>query len=84
MGTLSPGVTYIYERAEGIIYAREFGKTERRVVGYETGKDYDSIGSNQRLFTELNEIVKMAETDPAMQELLDRMLVLYNLKKNNE
>lgn len=78
MGTLSPGVTYIYERAEGIIYAREFGKTERRVVGYETGKDY------KPLFTELNEVVRMAETDPAMQELLDQLLVMYNLKKTHE
>jgi len=75
MGTLSPGATYIYERADGIIYAREFGKTERQVVGYESGKDY------KPLFTELNEVVRMAETDPAMRELLDQLLVLYNLKK---
>jgi len=77
MGTLTPGATYIYERADGIIYAREFGKTERHVVGYESGKDY------KPLFTELNEVIKMAETDPAIKELLDKMLVLYNLKKTS-
>lgn len=84
MGTLTPGATYIYERADGIIYAREFGKNERKVVGYEAGKEYDPIGSNRRLFTELNEVVKMAETDPAMQELLNQLFVLYNLKKTHE
>ena len=84
MGTLTPGVTYIYERADGIIYAREFGKTDRHVVGYESGKDYDPYTTNKRMLTELNEVVKMCETDPAMRELLDRLFVLYNLKKNHE
>ncbi len=36
MGTLTPGATYIYERVAGTIFAREFGKTERKVVGYAT------------------------------------------------
>jgi hypothetical protein len=83
MGTLTPRVTYIYERADGIIYAREFGKTDRHVVGYESGKDYDPYTTNKRMLTELNEVVKMCETDPAMRELLDRLFVLYNLKKIN-
>ena len=43
MGTLKPGATYIYERADGVIYAREFGQTERHVVGYESGREYDPI-----------------------------------------
>lgn len=84
MGSLNPGATYIYERAEGIIYAREFGKTERHVVGYESGKEYDPYGGNKRMMTDLNEIVKMCETDTAMRELLDKLFMLYNLKKNHE
>ena len=43
MGQLKSGTTYIYERADGITYAREFGKTERHVVGYESGCEYDPI-----------------------------------------
>jgi len=84
MGTLTPGVNYIYERADGIIYAREFGKTDRHVVGYESGKDYDPYATNKRMLTELNEVVKMCETDSAMRELLDQLFVLYNLKKSHE
>lgn len=84
MGSLTPGATYIYERSEGIIYAREFGKTERHVVGYESGKDYDLVGSNRRMMSELNKVVEMCETDPAMKELLDKLFVLYNLKKTHE
>jgi hypothetical protein len=84
MGTLKPGATYIYERADGIIYAREFGKTKRHVVGYESGKDYDLSGSNKRMLSELNEVVKMCETDSGMKELLDQLFVMYNLKKKHE
>ena len=84
MGTLTPGATYIYERSDGIIYAREFGKTERHVVGYESGSDHDLYKSNSRVMTKLNEVVQMCESDPAMRELLDQLFVLYNLKKNNE
>ena len=45
MGTLKPGVTYIYERSDGIVYARESGAdpSTRQVVGYESGKEYDPI-----------------------------------------
>jgi hypothetical protein len=80
MGTLKPGATYIYERADGRIYAREFGKTERRVVGY----DHIESVEHKRLMTELNEVVRMCETDPAMKELLDQLFVVYNLKKTHE
>ena len=84
MGTLTPGATYIYERSDGIIYAREFGKTERHVVGYESGQDYDPVAVNRRMLSDLKEVVKMCETDPGMKELLDQLFVLYNLKKTNE
>ena len=86
MGTLTPGATYIYERSEGIIYAREFGADPgtRQVVGYESGADYDPYkkGPNQRMLSELNEVVKMCETDTGMKQLLDQLFVMYNLKKN--
>ena len=35
MGTLTPGATYVYEYNEAEIYAREFGQTERKLIGYQ-------------------------------------------------
>jgi len=81
MGSLKPGATYIYERADGIVYAREFGETKRRVVGY-VSDDGNISASTKRLLTELNEVVKMCEVDPGMKELLDQLFVMYNLKKH--
>ena len=82
MGTLKPGATYIYERSGSAIYAREFGAdpSTRRVVGYESD-NHQISASTKRLLSELNEIVKMCETDPGMKILLDQLFVLYNLKK---
>lgn len=80
MGTLTPGATYVYERADGRIYAREFGKTERRIIGYDS-----SISPEMELYRgEINQVLAMCEKDPAMRELLDQLFVLYNLKKPNE
>ena len=80
MGSLKPGATYIYERANGIIYAREFGTSDRTVVGY------DAYNSPEQLRTkeQINDILRMCETDPAMKEMLDQLLVMYNLKKTDE
>lgn len=80
MGTLNPGVTYVYERVAGSIFAREFGKTERKLVGYATDVSPDM----QMLRSEINQVLIMCESDPAMRELLDQLFVLYNLKKNHE
>ena len=37
MGTLKPDTTYIYERVNDVVYARESGSSTRR----EVGRDYD-------------------------------------------
>jgi hypothetical protein len=82
MGELTPGATLIYERANGRIYAREFGKNERRIVGYDSS--YQETAEFRYYKSEINQVLAMCETDPAMRELLDQLFVLYNLKSNHE
>jgi hypothetical protein len=86
MGSLKPGATYVYERADGIIYAREFGADprERFVVGYKSGKDYDPVRNNIRENQLWHEIRSAATTNPALQEALDRVKVIYELSKKDE
>ena len=49
MGSLKPDAKYIYERADGIVYAREFGAdpSTRQVVGYESGIEYDPVSGHK-------------------------------------
>jgi hypothetical protein len=85
MGTLKPGATYIYEKADGVTYAREFGSSERREIGW----DYDSRTEDGRplhdhiLESKLwGEIRREAKTNPALQHALDRAIMIYRLSKD--
>lgn len=79
MGSLKPGATYIYERADGIMYAREFGSdpSTRRIIGY----DLES-SPERKHFSLWNDILKEAETNPTLQNALDRVIMLYKLSKD--
>jgi len=80
MGSLKPGATYIYERVAGSVFAREFGKSERKLVGYST----DMSPEIEIYRSEMNQVLLMCESDPAMRDLLDQLFVMYNLKKTHE
>jgi hypothetical protein len=82
MGSLKPGMTYIYERADGRVYAREFGSPHRQLIGY----DSKVLEFRERRYymNHINDVLTMCETDPAMKQLLEQLFVLYNLKKNHE
>ncbi len=87
MGTLKPGATLIYERSNGIVYAREAGADPSTRV--EIGYTYDSRTPDGRpLHDYLKEkqlwadITLAAETNPALQEAINRVKVIYELSKH--
>ena len=98
MGALKPDTKYIYERAGGVTYAREFGAPheDRFVIGWDydpiTGHkvDYDKRTSDGRPLRDhlledklWGEIRRMARTNPALQEALERAKILYYLSKED-
>ena len=84
MGTLKPGATYIYERSDGIVYAREFGADpkDRFVVGYESSKDYDPLRHDVKENQLWHEIRQAAQTNPTLKDALNRCVEIYNLIKH--
>jgi hypothetical protein len=83
MGTLTPGATYIYERDGNTVYAREFGKTDRRVVGYNMPKQRDPL-QYDIIQTQLwQDIVEAGKTNPALQKTLDRAVLIYQTIKDD-
>lgn len=101
MRTLKPGATYIYERADGVVYAREFGAdpSTRTVVGYDydpiTGQkiphEWDSKTNDGRPLRDhlmedqlWGQIRRAARTNPALQDALERAIMIYQLSKTNE
>ena len=75
MGTLKPDTKYIYERDGKNVYAREFGSTERQLIG----QDYngDEIKENQ-LWAEIRQVAKF---NPSVKAALDQLKVVYELSK---
>ena len=91
MGSLKPGATYIYERNGEELYAREFGETERKLIGYRyemENKPDPRTNDGRPLHEHLmeskmwGEIRRMAPTNPALQKALDRVIMIYRLSKD--
>ena len=90
MGSLKPGATYIYERNGEEIYAREAGKTERIMIGYQYENKPDPRTNDGRpLYEHLKEdklwgeIRRAAKTNEALQSILDRAILVYHLSKDH-
>jgi hypothetical protein len=79
MGTLTPGAKYIYEKADGITYAREFGAPHNE--RFEIGRDYERFLKDELKLWE--DIVREGRTNTALQEALDRAKIIYHLSKDN-
>jgi hypothetical protein len=90
MGTLTPNATYIYERNGEEIYAREAGKTERKLIGYQYENKVDPRTNDGRPLYEhikedklWGEIRRVAKTNKALQSALDRAILVYHLSKDH-
>jgi hypothetical protein len=91
MGSLKPGATYIYERNGEEVYAREFGQTERKLIGYKyemEGKPDPRTNDGRPLIEHIREdklwgaIRREATVNPALQKALDRAIMIYRLSKD--
>ena len=79
MGTLTPGAKYIYEKANGITYAREFGAPHND--RFEIGRDYERFLKDELQLWE--DIVREGRTNQALQDALDRAKIVYHLSKDH-
>ena len=87
MGSLKPGASYVYERVDGTVYAREFGAdpSTRKEIGY----NYDPRTSDGRPLHDhimdskmWGEILREAKTNITLQKALDRVIMIYKLSKD--
>ena len=76
MGQLKPDASYIYERVDDVIYRREVGSVERT----EVGRDYDlhAAVQDRQLWSNIK---RAAKTNPALQDAIERVIIIYQLSK---
>jgi len=89
MGQLKPDTTYIYEHADGITYAREFGALPetRFVVGATLDKrTSDGRPLHDHLMEDKlwGEIRRAAKTNKSIQYALDQCILVYKLSQEYE
>ena len=90
MGSLTPGATYVYERNGEEIYAREVGKTERKMIGYQYENKIDPRTDDGRpLYEHLKEdklwgeIRRAAKSNEALRLALDSAILIYHMSKEH-
>ena len=88
MGSLKPGATYIYERADGVTYAREMGADPNTRVAI--GWDYDpinghAIDKNKKEEDILwRDIRRASLSNPTLRDAVERVKMLYYLSKEKD
>jgi hypothetical protein len=84
MGRLKPGATYVYERADGVTYAREIGAHpgDRFAIGWDYNiKEQEARTKRIVLWDQIHQL---AETNPALQEAIERVIIIYELQKGED
>lgn len=83
MGNLKPGAKIIYESPDkgGTVYGRYAGTNERWLVGHshEAKSTMDQIKEDKMW----GEIRRMAKTNPALHHAVSRVILIYNMIKDD-
>jgi hypothetical protein len=90
MGNLKPGATLIYERHDGMTYAREMGSdpATRVLVGWDYKDSRTNDGRPLRDHIQEDqlwgEIRRKARTHPGLAAELERVIIYYRLLEDND
>ena len=85
MGKLQPGESLIYERANGVVYARYANRPEvdRWIVGGDPGAVARAQGKLID-YGEWNHLSDLAETYPSLKIQMDKLIKTYYLIKDTK
>lgn len=84
MGQLRPGETLIYERADGVVYARYANRPEipRWIIGGDPGAVARAQGKLLD-YGEWQNLCELAEINPTLKKLMTNLVNTYYLVKDN-
>lgn len=76
-------MTHIYENVNGVIYRRDFGAQNRKIIGYESLTAYNRAnGLDDAALWQ--DICQTAKTNQALQSELNRVIMFYRLIKESQ
>ena len=87
MGKLIPGEALIYERRNGLVYARYRDPPHNQIEPWVIGGDYDSDNqANGNLFnwSEWQDMMRAADQNPTLKKQMIKLLDIYYLIKDDK
>lgn len=85
MGTLLPGEKLIYERADGVVYARYANRHDipRWIIGGDPGGIAREQGDLLN-YSDWQDLCRLSEEYPAIKKLLDQLVTMYYIVKDDK
>jgi hypothetical protein len=85
MGELLPGEALIYERANGVVYARyrDYPEVPRWLVGGDPGAVARAQG-NLVDYSEWMRLCELSQTNTTLKKLMDKLVTTYYLVKDDK
>ena len=85
LGNLKPNEALIYERSNGVVYARYRDKPEieRWIIGGDPGAVAQANGDLLH-YAEWQELCELAQEYPTIKKLLDQLVTTYYMVKENK
>ena len=87
MSKLIPGETLIYERADGVVYARYRDPPNNAIPRWIIGGDPAGIARAQGSLLDYGEwqnLCKLAKENPILEKMLDQLVTMYYVVKDEQ
>jgi len=86
MTKLIPGEPLIYERNDGVVYARYRDPPHNAIPRWIVGGNPDSVAraNGEISSSEMKEIFKLAKTNTTLKTLIDKLYTTYLLTKGEQ
>lgn len=81
MGRLKEGVKYIYEKVNGITYSREFGSTDREIIGID--RHLEEMLKEVHEEALWRDIRAAAKDNPSLKYTLEKAKMIYELSRKD-
>jgi hypothetical protein len=87
LGNLKPNEALIYERADGVVYARYRDPPHNTIPRWIIGGDPGGVARAQGDlldYAEWKNLCMLAQESPTLKKLLDKLVVTYYTMKDNK
>ena len=85
MGELLPGEALIYERSNGVVYARyrDFPEVPRWIIGGDPAGVARAQGDMLN-YSDWQDLCRLAKEHPTLEKLLDQLVTTYYIVKDDK